>query len=81
MVQSKLSGSVRRAYQAQENDHNEHRHARDNNHEHPRRFPIARTNVAILPGGPARVNGTRVTLVSVLLYRPASELVGERKSL
>jgi hypothetical protein len=69
MVQSKLSAPVRRACQAQENDHSEHRDARDNDHGHPRRFRIARTIVAILPGGPARVNGTRVTLVSVLPYR------------
>jgi hypothetical protein len=69
MVQSKLSGPVRRACQAQENDHNEYCDARDNDHEHPRRFRIARTNAAILPRGPACVNGTRVTLASVLMYR------------
>jgi hypothetical protein len=69
MVQSKLSGPVRRAYQAQENDHSEYRDARDNDHEHPRRFRIARTNAAILPGGLASVNGTKDTLVSVLRYR------------
>ena len=84
MVQSKLSAPVRRACQAQENDHSEYRDARDNDHEHPRRFRIARTNAAILPGGPARVNGTRVTLVSVLRYRvppihmPRSGMISRR---
>ena len=68
MVQSKLSGPVR-ADQAQENDHNEHHDARDNDHEHPRRSRIARINDAILPGGPGCVNGARVILVSVLSYR------------
>ena len=84
MVQSKLSAPVRRACQAQENDHSEYRDARDNDHEHPRRFRIARTNAAILPGGPACVNGTRVTLVSVLRYRvppihmPRSGMISRR---
>lgn len=31
------------------------------------RFRIALNNAVILPGGPVRVNGTRVTLVSVLM--------------
>ena len=67
MVQSsKLSGSVR-AYQAQENDHREHRNARYSSHEHLP--PNSSNHVAILPGGPAHVNGPRVTLASVLRYR------------
>lgn len=67
MVQSsKLSGSVG-AYQAQGNDHREHRNARYNNHEHLP--PNSSNHVAILPAGRAPVHGPRVTFASVLRYR------------
>ena len=72
MVQSsKLSGSVPRACPAQENDYSEHRNARYSSHEH---LPNSSNHAVILPAGPARVNGTRVTLASVLLATVAPVL-------